>query len=79
MIKALSQNLSRIGLFIDVIPKENQTIEYIIKKIKEAAMMKNETKEKLSVSTFNSTSKNGKKSFICKKRPHKKGLLLRQR
>lgn len=74
MIKYLPPHLSQVELFIDIVPAEKQNIEFVMEKIKEANMLKNDTQNKPSISTFNSSTKNTKQGvcFICKISGHHK-------
>ena len=52
LLKALPPNYSYIGDFIDVIPVEQRTVDYVKTKIKEKNMNKNQHEKKANVSTF---------------------------
>lgn len=72
LIKASTQNYSSIGDFLDIIPQEKQTVEYVKAKIKEKSIKKQEDK-KPSVNAF-ATKTHRKISgacFVCNKLGHK--------
>ena len=52
ILKALPSNYSYIGDFIDVIPEEQRTVDYVKSKIKEKNMNRNQNERKNNVSTF---------------------------
>lgn len=52
LLKALPSNYSYIGDFIDVIPEDQRTVDYMKSKIKEKNMNRNQNDRKPNVSTF---------------------------
>ena len=52
LLKTLPPNYRYIGDFIDVIPEEQRTVDYVTSKIKEKNLNRNQN-EKKNVSTFN--------------------------
>lgn len=52
LLRALPSNYSYIGDFIDVIPEDQRTVDYVKSKIKEKNMTKKESQSKNNVSTF---------------------------
>jgi len=73
MIKALPPSLSQIGIFIDLVPKDQRNIEYLKTKIREVGLLKKEPEERPTVSTFNTKTKQKGKGlcFTCGKPGHK--------
>ena len=69
LIRALPPNYSYIGDFIDVIPEQQRTVDYVKSKIKEKNMSKNEFDKKGNMSTF--TAKFEGKCFFCGKTGHR--------
>jgi len=70
ILRALPSSYSYIGDFIDVIPEEQRTVDYVKSKIKEKNMSNNELQKKSNVSTF--TTKTKPKCYICGKTGHYK-------
>lgn len=70
LLRALPPGYSYIGDFIDVIPEENRTVDYVKSKIKEKNMSTDEADKKTNVSTF--TTKTKALCFICGKSGHLK-------
>ena len=62
LLKTLPPNYSYIGDFIDVIPQDQRTVDYVKSKIKEKNMIRNQN-EKKNISTFN--AKTNKECFVC--------------
>lgn len=52
LLRALPPSYSYIGDFLDVIPEEQRTVDYVQSKIKEKNMATNDTEKKNNVSTF---------------------------
>jgi len=71
MLRTLPESLSYIGDLIDVLKKEQQTVEYVKGKL---AMIdikgKEESKEKMNSSAFAADSEKGKQCFKCGKTGH---------
>lgn len=73
LIKALPPSYSYIGDFIDVVPEEQRTVDYVKTKIKEKNINKSEVNKRSSVSTFNTKTKG--QCFVCRKYGHKKKIV----
>ena len=67
LLKTLPPNYSYIGDFIDVIPEEQRTVDYVKSKMKEKNLNRNQN-EKKNVSTFN--AKTNKECFVCGRPGH---------
>ena len=63
LIRALPPSYSYIGDFIDVVPEDQRTVDYVKSKIKEKNMTKAESENKSNVSTFVSQTKD--KCYNC--------------
>lgn len=70
IIKALPQSYSNIGDFIDLVPQDQRTVEYVKSKIKEKNMNKSDGEKKTNVSTFSAKTKG--RCFLCGKIGHYK-------
>lgn len=70
ILKALPPNYSYIGDFIDVIPEEQRTVDYVKSKIKEKNMNRNQNERKSNASTF--TTQIRGQCFKCGKTGHLK-------
>lgn len=68
LLRALPPSYSYIGDFLDVIPEEQRTVDYVQSKIKEKNMATNDTEKKNNVSTF--TTKTKVQCFTCGKIGH---------
>lgn len=68
LLRALPPSYSYIGDFLDVIPEEQRTVDYVQSKIKEKNMSTNDTDKKNSVSTF--ATKTKVQCFTCGKIGH---------
>ncbi|XP_046629993.1 uncharacterized protein LOC124310226 [Neodiprion virginianus] len=63
LIKALPPSYSYIGDFLDVIPEEQRTVDYLKSKIKEKNLNSNDTNNKSNVSTFGAKTQD--KCYNC--------------
>lgn len=88
MLRALPNEYSHIGDLIDVLPKENRTVEYLMNKIKlkHLAEKQNTTQEKLEVpvdksNAFQTQTKSKLKSmfYMWKTRSYETELLVQSR
>lgn len=68
MLRALPPSYSYIGDFLDVIPEEQRTVDYVQSKIKEKNMTTTEPNHKNNVSTFSTKTK--VQCFVCGKTGH---------
>ncbi|XP_031780992.1 ubiquitin-associated protein 2-like [Nasonia vitripennis] len=75
LIRALPPSYSYIGDFIDVIPEDQRTVDYVKSKIKEKNYAKNDSDKKSNVSTF--TAKFEGKCYNCGKVGHYKNACTR--
>lgn len=70
LLRALPPSYSYIGDFLDVIPEEQRTVDYVRSKIKEKNMATSESDKKNNVSTF--ATKTLVQCFTCGKNGHLK-------
>lgn len=70
LLRALPPSYSYIGDFLDVIPEEQRTVDYVRSKIKEKNITSGDSDEKNNVSTF--TAKTKPRCFVCGKTGHLK-------
>lgn len=70
LLRALPPSYSYIGDFLDVIPEEQRTVDYVCSKIKEKNMATSDSDKKNNVSTF--ATKSIAQCFICGKTGHLK-------
>lgn len=70
LLRALPPNYSYIGDFLDVIPEQQRTVDYVCSKIKEKNMATTDSDKKNNVSTF--ATKSLAQCFICGKPGHLK-------
>lgn len=70
LLRALPASYSYIGDFIDVIPEEQRTVDYVKSKIKEKNMTSSDPDKKSNMSTFQIKTKG--LCFICGKTGHLK-------
>lgn len=70
LLRALPPSYSYIGDFLDVIPEEQRTVDYVQSKIKEKNMTSSEPNQKNNVSTF--VTKTNAQCFVCGKLGHMK-------
>lgn len=69
LIKSLTASYSQIGDFIDIVPREQQTVEYVKSKIKEKSLSKIDNDKRTNVSTYSIKTKG--LCYICDKPGHK--------
>lgn len=53
MLEALTPSHSQIGLYMDVVPPQNQNVKYLRSKIREVNMSRNKSHKKLARSMYN--------------------------
>lgn len=68
LLRALPPSYSYIGDFLDVIPEQQRTVDYVCSKIKEKNMAASDSEKKNNVSTF--ATKSVTQCFICGKTGH---------